>query len=166
MTLEVYFPWRWTPKDVSSWIAGRVYKLTTSKDVVDGKATFDVARRDFKLQIEQEPSFTTKAFIIDSKVLQFFASYNMTIPRTQTFWRMTEKVVGEINGLANSRGVIAVTDGLSCFIVRGDNSLFQGHAMWFVPDDKGVDVEELIGDQSRKKARKIAKEIDVILEEG
>ena len=67
-----------------------------------------------------------------STVYAFFAAHNL--PAYRGDWRLTEHVLGEIQGLPGSRGHLAITNGIECMIVMLDGRLFRGHLNWFVPD--------------------------------
>jgi len=69
----------------------------------------------------------------DTAVMKFFADHNMPYPR-KGVWRPVNHAIGEINGLPNSRGIVTVTDGIMCYIVCADSSLYRGHYSWFIPD--------------------------------
>jgi len=66
-------------------------------------------------------------------VLAFFRHYRMPIPKSGE-WRLAEPKLGEIVGVPNSRGKLIATNGIECFIVREDDSLFRGHLDWFKAD--------------------------------
>lgn len=81
-------------------------------------------------------------------------------------WRLTERLVGEIVGLPNSRGILTATDGIQCYIEREGTFPFHGHVQWFVPDN-GESVEAVIsramdgtGANVRKKKVKPEKNLD------
>lgn len=163
--LEVYFPFRWRQADVQSWVArrGKVKLTQLRTSVIDEVVTFQVETRK-TLPTSEELDYSTKAYLVDTEVLLFFSKHDMPVPKTDTFWRMTDRVLGEISGVPSSRGLIQVTDGMVCWIERSDESLFRGHASWFEPDDESVDVEELVALRPVKKRFK-AEEIDVLLTE-
>lgn len=70
------------------------------------------------------------AYVLDS----FCREYNLPLTRKGE-WRAVKAIRGEINGLPGSRGVIRATDGIECYIVREDNTLFHGHVASFIPDE-------------------------------
>lgn len=49
-------------------------------------------------------------------------------------WRFTKRIVGEINGLPQSRGVLVATNGILCRIERVALPPFEGHLDAFVSD--------------------------------
>jgi hypothetical protein len=57
-------------------------------------------------------------------------------------WRLTECLLGEINGIPGSRGLLVATDGMTCVVFRTEQSSFQGHMEWFVADNDQTEVEE------------------------
>ena len=69
-------------------------------------------------------------------VSSFFAEHDIPRDRkTADSWRLTDYLLGEIQGVPGSRGRVAVTDGVMCYIVRENQSLFYGHFEWFEEDD-------------------------------
>lgn len=64
----------------------------------------------------------------------FCTAHNMPLPKGD--WRMTKQRTGEITGLVLSRGTLVATNGIDCFIGRGDGSIYFGHVGTFVPDRK------------------------------
>jgi hypothetical protein len=48
------------------------------------------------------------------------------------------QVVGQINGLPTSRGILRATNGILCLIEQ-PTGWFEGHLQHFVPDDSGAD---------------------------
>lgn len=163
--LEVYFPFRWRQADILSWVAGRSHaKLTQLRtSVVDEVVTFKVEPKKPTIMVSGEVDYSTKAYYVDTEVLLFFSKHDMPVPKTDTFWRTTDAVLGEISGVPTSRGVIRVTDGMVCWIERSNGSLFRGHASWFMPDDEEVDVEELLAPKKEKKSKISLEDVDVLL---
>lgn len=69
-------------------------------------------------------------------IYSFLAAHGLTVPRHQN-WRLTDRELGSIIGVPNSRGVLAATNGIDCYIEQvkeGRITLFLGHLDWFVPD--------------------------------
>ena len=66
-------------------------------------------------------------------------------------WRATPRVLGQINGLPESRGVLVATDGVLCQIVREDGTTFEGHVQWFVATNQKEQSEVRSGGVSRSK---------------
>jgi hypothetical protein len=66
-------------------------------------------------------------------VSALFADFN--IPSPKGHWRLTDFLYGQINGLSFSRGFLTATNGVRCFILRLDGSLYDGHLQWFVVDE-------------------------------
>lgn len=73
-------------------------------------------------------------------LVAFLRKHDVTIPFAQfDSWRMlqpTEQLVGEIQGLPESRGIVRATNGILCFIELSSGALFEGHYESFVPDPK------------------------------
>jgi hypothetical protein len=71
-----------------------------------------------------------------ANIYAFMRAHRITLGR-QLPWRLTERQVGEINGLPNSRGILTATNGILCYIEQereGRVELFLGHLQWFVAD--------------------------------
>ena len=85
-----------------------------------------------------------------SDVLVLAENFKTTLPKDDKYpWRLTKRIVGEINGIPTSRGVLVATNGIECFIEQGKN-LFRGHLQWFLPDDF-----EDLGELSEIRASKL-----------
>lgn len=70
-----------------------------------------------------------------SDVVVFAAHHKILLPNDSKYpWRLTKRIVGEVNGIPTSHGVLVATNGIECFIEQGE-ALFRGHILWFVPDD-------------------------------
>lgn len=76
---------------------------------------------------------------------QFARAYGVLVKHSRD-WRLVHHTrfgaVGQIHGLPNSRGQLIATDGIECFIIRGDGSIFIGHIDFFV-DDKEQDLSTM-----------------------
>lgn len=74
---------------------------------------------------------------------QHFTSFSsfcehFSIPRPRSLadqWRLTPRLLGQIQAIPQSRGILTATNGIDCYIVCGDQTLFKGHIGWFVPDE-------------------------------
>jgi hypothetical protein len=99
-----------------------------------------------------------------SDVLVLADHFKTTLPKDDKYpWRLTERIVGEINGIPTSRGVLVATNGIECFIEQGEK-LFRGHLLWFVCEDLD-DLEVLeqtraSGNTSPREA-KIRKQLEI-----
>ncbi len=72
-----------------------------------------------------------------ASIYSFARAHSITFPRTEGFWRLTERVVGQVNGLPTSRGILTATNGILCYIEQetdGRVGTFLGHLEWFVAD--------------------------------
>lgn len=70
-----------------------------------------------------------------SDIVVFAAHHKVLLPNDSKYpWRLTKRIVGEVNGIPTSHGVLVATNGIECFIEQGER-LFRGHILWFVPDD-------------------------------
>lgn len=78
-------------------------------------------------------------------------------------WRWTKRILGEINGLPMSRGVLVATNGIICLIEQGGDSHFEGHLQWFVPDES-EDAGEVMRLRKDKAAKKEKSLVDDLLE--
>lgn len=102
-------------------------------------------------------------------ITQFFSYFSMTQPKCTvlgTSWRLTDRVVGHIQGLPASHGMLLATDGILCYIDQGAERTVQpylGHVGWFVPDDKEVDMHYVI--QNRMKPESVSEIAVRILQE-
>lgn len=66
-------------------------------------------------------------------VWHFFKSNHL--PSERGDWRLTDYVLGEINGLPKSRGRVVATNGLMCYIQIAPDVLYYGHFTAWVPDE-------------------------------
>lgn len=79
-----------------------------------------------------------------ANIYVFAAAHGITLKRDQ-YWRLTDRLLGEITGVPNSRGILTATNGIDCYIEQersGRIELFLGHMDWFVADS-GRDVETI-----------------------
>lgn len=82
-----------------------------------------------RLMAEKEANYHPQLF---PSMAAFAAEYNLT--GKVVGWRLTDVLLGAIEGIPNSRGFLVATNGNLCYILRSDNSLFQGHMDWFKVD--------------------------------
>lgn len=72
------------------------------------------------------------------RILDFMKKWGITIPlREFSKWRwlrIDDQLLGEVNGLPESRGRVVATNGILCYIERVDRFPFLGHYESFVPD--------------------------------
>lgn len=88
---------------------------------------------------------------IDYILSVFCTKYNLPLTRKGD-WRATEQKVGEIQGLPNSRGRIACTNGIDCYIIREDESIFHGHIAHFILEEVENEISaKPRGEKSREK---------------
>ncbi len=86
--------------------------------------------------------------------MEFFARYRLPLPR-HGHWRLPGDdlpAYGYIHGLPHSQGTLAVTNGVLCYIIRADDSLFVGHLEWWT----GLRSEReahVTGDTKKRSAR-------------
>ena len=101
--------------------------------------------------------------------LAVWQSRHQVLLRDQKFpWRLTKRIVGQINGIPTSHGVLASTNGIECYIEQeqgdGKVKLFHGHILWFIPDDL-EDLEVLSEERAPKntspREARIRKELEV-----
>lgn len=65
----------------------------------------------------------------------FQSSTGITLPEKEE-WRLTPQILGEINGLPETHGILLATNGILCYIDRGDAvapRFFLGHLDFFIP---------------------------------
>lgn len=80
-----------------------------------------------------------------ASVYHFKSAHGVTWPASEV-WRLTDRLVGEINGVPNSRGVLTATNGILCYVEQEQDGrivLFLGHVGWFVAD-KGDSVDTIL----------------------
>jgi hypothetical protein len=80
-----------------------------------------------------------------ANIFVFKAAHGITWPATE-WWRLTDRVVGQINGLPQSNGILTATNGILCYIEQPQDhkiNLFLGHIEWFIPD-ADVSVQRII----------------------
>ena len=70
-------------------------------------------------------------------------------------WRRTKRIVGQVNGIPGSRGVMVATNGILCQIEQSGPVPFIGHIAWFVPDDKTIDIEHAVKHPAAPLKRKV-----------
>jgi hypothetical protein len=83
-------------------------------------------------------------------------------------WRLTRRIVGQINGIPTSHGVLVSTNGIECYIEQeqgnGKIKLFRGHIAWFIPDDL-EDLAELSETRASKspspREAKVRKQLEI-----
>lgn len=90
-------------------------------------------------------------------VAEFFATNLMSLPRGD--WRLTDYVLGEINGLPKSRGRVVATNGIMCYIQQ-EYGLYYGHYTSWTPDHK----EPVIRQGGRGIKSPTAKKIAIVFE--
>lgn len=76
-----------------------------------------------------------------TSVYAFFRAHGITLKNSEG-WRLTPRLVGEVNGIPTSRGILTATNGILCYIeqeIDGRVTTFEGHIAWFVPDDATAD---------------------------
>lgn len=93
--------------------------------------------------------------------IPFFTRHSLPLPRKGN-WRATKRIIGHINGLPRTHGILCATDGILCYIEVGghNDQLFQGHIAFFTPDDM-KDHESVAKERSvpvSKKARRMKEE--------
>jgi hypothetical protein len=75
--------------------------------------------------------------------LSHFVGANLlTLPRDQV-WRLTPRLLGQVNGLPTSHGVLTATNGIDCYIEQENDQLFLGHVGWFIADS-GKSVKSIV----------------------
>lgn len=70
----------------------------------------------------------------------FLAAYSLPGKRYGD-WRLSDYVLGHINGLPASRGRMVATNGIMCFIIREDRTLYEGHVQHWVHENNVEDNE-------------------------
>lgn len=93
--------------------------------------------------------------------IPFFTRHSLPLPRKGD-WRAVKRIPGAINGLPQSHGFLAATDGILCYIEQGPNMdrLYKGHVDFFIPDDlrDTATLDEVRKVPVSKKARRIKEE--------
>lgn len=75
-------------------------------------------------------------------------------------WRLTPRIVGEINGLPGSRGVLVATNGVLCLIEQElGERLFEGHLDFFLPDIEAPACTPL---KRKESAKLTAQYVDIL----
>lgn len=65
-------------------------------------------------------------------LLHFMEEHSLTLP-TKEEWRLTERILGEVNGIPTSYGILTATNGILCYIEQADGSLFgPAHIAFFI----------------------------------
>lgn len=96
------------------------------------------------LERKEEAQFMMQRF---QSISCFFEDFGIPYTRKASQWRLTPRLLGQIQAIPQSRGILTATNGIDCYIVRGDQTLFKGHIGWFVPDEiEGLD--ELLEDST------------------
>lgn len=74
-------------------------------------------------------------------------------------WRRTDRLVGEINGLPTTHGMLVATNGVLCAIRQGERIIL-GHNEFFVLDTP-TDVDDVFDGQEKKPRRtKLSKTLE------
>lgn len=85
-----------------------------------------------------------------SSLAAFLAAYNLPGKRYGQ-WRLTDYVLGHVNGLPASRGRMVATNGIMCFIIREDRTLYEGHVQHWVHENNVEDRERSDTPLSQRK---------------
>jgi hypothetical protein len=56
-------------------------------------------------------------------------------PKRKGYWRLTDYLLGHVNGLPHFYGRLLATDGISCLILCADGEVREGHLEFFVPEE-------------------------------
>lgn len=97
-----------------------------------------------------------------------FATHGLTFKDADKWRVIKEPVLGEINGLPASHGLLVATNGILCLIERADSTTFEGHLEWFVAhnprEQEIVDEQKAVQTNTRKRltqeeARKIMEDL-------
>jgi hypothetical protein len=77
-----------------------------------------------------------------TNLIQFMRKHGITIPNSEfNEWRIVlpeEQRIGMINALPESRGILRATNGILCYIERGDAAPYLGHLEFFQPEKSEV----------------------------
>ncbi|SRR6266436_818249 len=60
--------------------------------------------------------------------------YEITLPKTKSFWRLTEARLGHCPTLPSCAGLLVATDGMMAMLLRSDAELLEIHCSSFVED--------------------------------
>jgi hypothetical protein len=99
-----------------------------------------------------------------SDIVVFAAHHRVLLPKDSKYpWRLTKRIVGEVNGIPTSHGVLVATNGIECFIEQA-GGLFRGHILWFVPD--GLEDLEVLSEERASKSpspreQRIRKQLEI-----
>lgn len=99
-----------------------------------------------RIKAEKELRFAPHPF---RNVSQMCETLGLAYSKFALGWRLTEYVLGSINGLPKSRGRIIATDGCMCLILQYPIKVYIGHFASFVPDEVLEEPEPIV-----KKSRK------------
>ena len=97
--------------------------------------------------------------------IYFFArTHGINFSKSEGFWRLTDRLVGQINGLPGSRGVLTATDGILCYIEQerdGRVELFAGHIQWFIADS-GESSDRIVEKATKPRTEKEQRTINIL----
>jgi hypothetical protein len=66
-------------------------------------------------------------------IIDFFEVHNLTVGRNEE-WRLTDRILGEINGLPGSRGFLTATNGILCYVEQHGRLFGPAHIGWFITE--------------------------------
>lgn len=90
-----------------------------------------------------------------------FALRHGLLVKAHADWRMVaEPKYGTIKGLPFTWGKLVATDGILCYMLKPDGSLFQGHLASFEPDVQYATIDSI----SQKPARRLSQKESRLLE--
>lgn len=97
-------------------------------------------------------------------IYSFARAHGITFSKSEGFWRLTDRLVGQINGLPGSRGVLTATDGILCYIEQerdGRVHLFSGHIQRFVADS-GERADAIVVKAQKPISTRTQREINIL----
>lgn len=87
-------------------------------------------------------------------------TFRVLLPRPYEWRLLKQPIVGEINGLPESRGIAIATNGIIVAIQQNE-SLFFGHLDFFVEDEDESDHCEAVGNsKGRKRVERLFESFD------
>ena len=87
-----------------------------------------------------------------SDVQQFAKAHGILLPSAKvSYWRLTKRIVGQINGIPSIRGILTATNGILCFIESEAGVPLLGHIGWFEPD-QADDREDVANECAQENA--------------